>query len=63
MTFSNATQCNAMQCVHKQAVHEFPGVLQRFTLALPGKVLQVFSLKMFPQATQIHVVARAANMG
>jgi hypothetical protein len=34
-----------------------------FILALPGKVLQVFSLKMFPQVTQIHVAARAANMG
>jgi hypothetical protein len=63
MTFSNAMQCNAMQCVHKQAAHEFPWVLQRFILALQGKVLQVLSLKMYPQATQIHVVARAANMG
>jgi hypothetical protein len=50
-----------MQCVHKQAAREFPEVLLRFILALPGKV-QVFSLKMFPRATQIHVVARAANM-
>jgi hypothetical protein len=56
-------QINAMQFIHKQAAHEFPKVLQRFILALPGKVLQVFSFKMFPQATQIHVAARAANMG
>jgi len=52
-----------MQCIHKQAAHEFPKVLQRFILALPGKVLQVFSFAMFPQATQIHVAARAACMG
>jgi hypothetical protein len=51
-----------MQCIHKHAAHLFQKVLQRFILALSGKVLQVFSFKIFPQATQIHVAAHAAGL-